>query len=125
MRYRFRVMRTQTAERSIRAPDEDAAMQKLRSELDQPYGFLGRWEQVGLEVDLIEVESAMEIGPRDVDGGPLLLSVKDAAEHLGISRGRMYELINADEIESLRIGRRRLISREALHRFVEGSRQQR
>jgi excisionase family DNA binding protein len=119
MRYRFRIIRTQTAERSIRATDEDAAMQKLREELDQPYGFFGRWEQMALDVELVGVDSGIAAPAQSVDGGPLLLSVKDAAEHLGISRGMMYELINAEEIQSIRIGRRRLISREALNRFVE------
>lgn len=119
MRYRFRVIRTQTAERSIRATDEDAAVQKLREELDQPYGFLGRWENAALEVEFLGVEQNIETRAQDVDGGPLLLSVKDAAAHLGISRGMIYELLNRDEIESLQIGRRRLISREALNRFVE------
>jgi excisionase family DNA binding protein len=119
MRYRFRVIRTQTAERSIRATDEDAAVQKLREELDQPYGFLGRWENAALEVELLGVEQNIETRAQDVDGGPILLSVKDAAAHLGISRGMIYELLNRDEIESLQIGRRRLISREALNRFVE------
>src|ERR1700674_2900226 len=119
MRSRFRIIRTQTAERSIRASDEDAAMQKVREELGQPYGFLGRWENAALEVELLSVDSGVEIQPQAVDGGPLLLSVKDAATHLGISRGLMYELLNTGEIESLRIGKRRLISRDALHRFVE------
>jgi len=36
MRYRFRLIRTQTAERTIRASDEDSAMKELREELDGP-----------------------------------------------------------------------------------------
>lgn len=121
MRYSFRVVRTQTAERSIRAVDEDAAMEKLRDELDRPYGFFGPWEQVALDVELVAIDSGVVSEAKAADGGPLLLSVKDAAEHLGISRGTLYELVNSGEIESLRIGRRRLISRDALNRFVEGS----
>jgi excisionase family DNA binding protein len=57
-----------------------------------------------------------------VDGatdGPLLFSVKGASEALGVSRGSMYGLINAGEIEHIRIGRGMLISRGALDRFIE------
>jgi len=119
MRYRFRIIRTQTAERVVRASDEHAALDKLRAELALPYGFLGRWEDCALELELVDVEIDFRTRSEGVDGGPLLLSVKDAATHLGISRGMMYELLNRDDIESLRIGQRRLISREALNRFIE------
>ena len=97
MRYRFRIIRTQTAERTIRASSEEGAM----------------------DVELLGVESSVETRSVGLDGGPLLLSVKDAAAHLGISRGLMYELLNRGDIESVRIGQRRLISREAINRFIE------
>lgn len=119
MRYRFRIMRTQTVERTIRATDEDAAMQKLREELGQPYGFFGRWEVVATDVALLEVETSVETRAVGVDGGPLLLSVKDAAAHLGISRGLVYELLNRGELASLRIGQRRLVSRDAINKFIQ------
>jgi excisionase family DNA binding protein len=54
-----------------------------------------------------------------VEGAPLLMSVKDAAIHLGIGSLTMYELINARELPSLTLGRRRLVRREALNQFVE------
>jgi hypothetical protein len=44
MRYRIRVTRVPVAERSVRAKDEEHAMDKVRTELDQPYGFLGQWQ---------------------------------------------------------------------------------
>jgi excisionase family DNA binding protein len=112
-------MRTQTVERTIRATDEDAAMQKLREELGQPYGFFGRWEVVATDVALLEVETSVETRAVGVDGGPLLLSVKDAAAHLGISRGLVYELLNRGELASLRIGQRRLVSRDAINKFIQ------
>ena len=52
MLYKFRIIRTQTAERSVRATDEDAAMEKVRAELAKPYGFLGRWEDAALTLNL-------------------------------------------------------------------------
>lgn len=42
MRYRIRVTRAQVAERSVLAKDEDHAIEKIRAELAQPYGFFGR-----------------------------------------------------------------------------------
>jgi len=55
------------------------------------------------------------------DGGRLLLSVSEAAKRLGISRGRLYELVNRGEIDSVSIGRRRLVSRDALAKFIEAN----
>lgn len=46
MRYRIRVTRVQIATRHVVAKDEEHAMEKIRSELDQPYGFLGQWQTV-------------------------------------------------------------------------------
>jgi excisionase family DNA binding protein len=119
MRYRFRLIRTQTTERTIRASDEEAAMRKLRDELARPYGFLGRWEDAALDIALLQVESSIEAHGGSVEGGPRLLSVRDAAAHLGISRGLMYDLLNRGEIASVRIGQRRLVSREAINQFIE------
>jgi excisionase family DNA binding protein len=68
---------------------------------------------------VLGAEASVETRAFGVDGGPLLLSVKDAAAHLGISRGLMYQLLNRGEIESVRIGQRRVVSREAMNRFIE------
>ena len=119
MRYSFRIIRTQTAERTIPAADEDAATRKLREELAQPYGFFGRWQDAALDVELVGIESNVTVGARGADGGPLLLSVKDGAGHVGITRGLMYELLRTGEIEGLRIGQRRFVSREAINRFID------
>jgi excisionase family DNA binding protein len=61
------------------------------------------------------------ISSAKVGEGPLLLSVATAAKHLGVSRGTLYELINRGEIEHVRIGRRILIAREALRKFIEAN----
>jgi excisionase family DNA binding protein len=121
MRYRLRVVRTQTTERVVNAPNEAAAIDKLRAELDRPYGLIGPWEVVALDVDLLRVEGTVDTAAGTVSSGPLLLSVKDAATHLGISRTVMYELLNRGDIESVSIGSRRLVSREALNRFIEAN----
>jgi len=47
-----------------------------------------------------------------------LLSVPEAADMLSIGRSRCYELVLGGELASLKLGRRRLIPREALQAFV-------
>jgi excisionase family DNA binding protein len=45
---------------------------------------------------------------------PLTLTVEEAAELLGISRGSAYQAVRAGDIPSIRIGRRVLIPRARL-----------
>jgi len=47
-----------------------------------------------------------------------LLSVKEVADHLGISRRKVYELVHKGELSSLAIGRGRRISPAALAEFI-------
>jgi excisionase family DNA binding protein len=51
----------------------------------------------------------------------LMYSVEEAADLLGISRAGAYEAVQRGEIPHLRIGRRILVPRSALHRLVEGA----
>jgi excisionase family DNA binding protein len=46
--------------------------------------------------------------------GRLVVSVTEAAELLGISRGLAYELARAGQLPSLRLGRRLVVPRAAL-----------
>lgn len=62
---------------------------------------------------LPDLERPLEPVPR------LLLTVEQAAEALGVGRDAVYDLINSGELTSIRIGSRRLISVEALRRFIE------
>lgn len=48
----------------------------------------------------------------------LALSVTEAAAALGISRSAMYNLIHQEGFPTLRVGARRLISRELLAEWV-------
>lgn len=48
----------------------------------------------------------------------LLLSVDEAAERLGIGRSLMYELISSGQVDSIRLGRLRRITPEALSAYV-------
>ena len=50
---------------------------------------------------------------------PLLISVKEAALILGISRNHAYALLDQGVIDSRYIGRRRLVVKSSLDEFVE------
>jgi len=50
---------------------------------------------------------------------PLAFNLKDAANYSGLSRSRIYLLIQSDELPSLKIGGRRMIRRDALDRFFD------
>ena len=47
-----------------------------------------------------------------------LLTVQEAADWLRVSRWSVYSLINANQLRTIKIGRRRLVSCEALNECV-------
>jgi excisionase family DNA binding protein len=47
-----------------------------------------------------------------------LLTIVEAARHLGISRSKVYELLADGELPSVRIGRTRRIALAALEEFI-------
>lgn len=50
---------------------------------------------------------------------PLLVSVSEAAEMLGVSRRLTASLLESGELRSLKIGRRRMVPVAALHELIE------
>lgn len=48
----------------------------------------------------------------------VLLTVRDFVNATGISRSKVYELMNSGELESIHIGRSRRIPTEAVEAFV-------
>ena len=50
----------------------------------------------------------------------LLLTVGETADVLSVSRSRVYELIYAEQLDSVKIGRSRRVSIVSVRRFVEG-----
>lgn len=60
--------------------------------------------------------SAPASGARSVT--PLTISVNDALAMLGIGRTRFYELVAAGEIQTIKIGRRRLVQVASLQRLA-------
>ena len=49
---------------------------------------------------------------------PRLLSLKQACQVLGISRTSLYALLTSNQLRSVTVGRRRLVTREAIDEFV-------
>ncbi len=50
---------------------------------------------------------------------PLLLAVVEAAELLGVGRSTLYELINTGQLRTVKVGRRRLVHRNAITEFAQ------
>jgi excisionase family DNA binding protein len=55
---------------------------------------------------------------------PLVYSVEQAADLLGVGRTFMFHLLATGEIESFKIGKRRKIARDALHSYINRLRQE-
>lgn len=53
-------------------------------------------------------------------GAPLAYSIKEASRTTSLGRTRLYQLIAAGRLETIKIGGRRLIPAHALHKLLEG-----
>ena len=59
--------------------------------------------------------------PATSSGEPrLAFGVQEVADALGVSRELVKHMIRTGELPSVKLGRRRLISRKALERFLAG-----
>jgi excisionase family DNA binding protein len=56
-------------------------------------------QTVSIEADVIAVENDDRLTSSQPSDGPLLLSVKDAASQLGVSRSQLYELVKGGELD--------------------------
>ena len=52
---------------------------------------------------------------------PLILTVKEVAEVLGLGRNTVYELVRQGQIRSIRIGRQIKVPKSALVEFLKGT----
>ena len=50
---------------------------------------------------------------------PVTISISGAAKALDLGRTSIYELINEGRLETIKIGRRRLIKTESIRRLVD------
>ena len=56
--------------------------------------------------------------PKTTDEHRLTLTVEEAGRLLGLSRGLAYEAVHRHEIPSIKVGKRLLIPRAALEKFL-------
>ena len=49
----------------------------------------------------------------------LLLTIPEVAQMLNLGRSKLYSYILSGELRSVKVGRRRLIPRDAVHEFIE------
>ena len=61
-----------------------------------------------------------EAGLAGSAGPPLLITVEEASELLRLGRTRTYDFIRCGSIQSVKVGRRRLVVRSSLDSFVQG-----
>lgn len=67
-----------------------------------------------------EVRAALaEVERREPAGGPLLLTVAQASAMLALSRSATYALLDAGEIEAVKIGTSRRVVAASLEAFIE------
>ena len=69
-------------------------------------------EVSGVNSMMVDATSQAERSPR------LLLTVEEAAERIGICRSNMFKLIRRGEIQSVKVGRLRRVTPDALEDFV-------
>jgi excisionase family DNA binding protein len=55
------------------------------------------------------------------DNVPIMLSVKQVAEVLGVSRASVYAMLKEDKLPKTKVGKTHKISKEALRRWIENS----
>jgi excisionase family DNA binding protein len=56
--------------------------------------------------------------PTKPETEPLADSIADTAIRLGVGRSNVYELLNSGQLESFKLGRRRLIPRSAQQKLI-------
>jgi excisionase family DNA binding protein len=75
-----------------------------------------------IDAESVEIKDVKTYQP-GLNGGngdaSLLVSVEQAASILGIGRTRTFELVMAQKITSVKIGRRRLVIRRSLEEFIQ------
>jgi excisionase family DNA binding protein len=62
--------------------------------------------------------AAAEVGVLD----PITVRIPEACRLTGIGRSKLYELIAAGEVETIKVGVITLVPVEGLHRFIEARR---
>lgn len=53
---------------------------------------------------------------------PLLFSIPETSKKIGVGRSKIDKLLGSNDLDSVRIGKRRLVTRKSIYRFVENLR---
>lgn len=123
MRYAITISRVQPATRHVRAASEEDARKKIEDELSRPYGFLGAWQTVAQDLDLVAIESPLGDQPLPdhaalKDDGGFVLSIKAIARFLGVPEATIRKLVNDGDMKHVRFGHRIYITRDQINDFL-------
>ena len=120
VRFEVKITRVQVATRYVTATDQEAAAEKIREQLEKPYGFYANFETVGSQIEVVQKEENHAIKPVELDReGPMLISLADAARATGISYSQLGDIAGKGSIEQVRVGSRRYLKRKSLLDFIE------
>lgn len=120
VRFEAKITRVQVATRYVTATDQEAAAEKIREQLEKPYGLYANFETVGSEIEVVQKEENHLIKPIELDReGPMLISLADAARATGISYSQLGDIAGKGSIEQVRVGSRRYLKRKSLLDFIE------
>jgi excisionase family DNA binding protein len=79
------------------------------------------WRTIEIRGEVEPAQREAQPGAAAADtGGPLVVSVAEAAEWLGVSRALMYDLVRDGRVPAVRLGGRRVISKRTLEDLVAG-----
>lgn len=79
---------------------------------------LYKWEVVRSQINYERKIKMKKSIFTSYDELPLLLNVKQLADLLGVSDSSVYELIQEDDFPSLRIGKRIVVPKEELRKWI-------
>ena len=78
--------------------------------------------QLNISTNIIELQEVKHYLKKSIytnyDELPLLLSVKQLVDLMGVSDSTIYELIQEDDFPSLRIGKRIVVPKEELRKWI-------
>jgi excisionase family DNA binding protein len=66
--------------------------------------------------------SRRESANKETNMEPLVISINDTAKALGVGRSSIYSLIKDGRLESIKIGRRTLLTTASINRLAQGNR---
>lgn len=92
---------------------------KIRQETKALSDTASRLNALADELERIDSVTPAVKPVQDIGQEKMLLTVREAAETLGISRATVYTLIHRDDFPSIRIGSRILINTKKLQEWVD------